>query len=185
MANVDAPRGLRWVGAIDGSKKPKIIHVEVAAATVLYQGCLVEIAVTTGLGILPAAAALNVDAKLMGVSVGYKPATSANEDVPVIIGQGQIFEIQAGGVTTNLDTEAEFLTALHAGTRYGFLAGATGVTGLNLSAMELDCAATGTDDGVHIFQLYDIPERPDNAFGANMKVLVRIPDSVFIPSVRA
>jgi hypothetical protein len=160
-----------------GHKKPPIRSVEVAAAETIFMNGLVELEDVTGLGIKVGATSMAATGKLIGVAAGYKPVTAANEFVPIILAHQQIFEIQFGTITTELLTTVAIQQAVFDGNMYGFAAGNTAATGLNISNMEADAsteaAPLGTA-GTTIFQVHEYPKREDNELGDNVKLHVTI-----------
>lgn len=178
MAHTDAPRGLRWVKSIHGGKGgPPMIEVVIPASTTLYTGCMVTVTSAGVIALAGAAAFSATTTQLVGISPGYLPSQSAATKFSLISPVDQVFECQAGASTTVLDTLAELYTFMGDGTRFGYLAGASAVSGLNVSAMELDLTATGTTDGTHIFQILGFPDRPGNAMEAttgDLKVWTRV-----------
>lgn len=172
MAHTDAARGLRWVGSLDGGKSgPKMIDVVIPASTTLYTGCMVT-CTTAGVIALAGATAFGATTtKLLGVSPGYLPSQSAATNFQLISPWDAIFEIQLGNSATAIDTLAELNAAITNGTVYGYLAGASAISGLNISAMELDLGVSAAISGpptlgTHIFQIVGYSNRPGNAIEA-------------------
>lgn len=147
MANRDKPCGARPQGRVRSAQ------IYEAGSTV-YPGDFVRLASD---GQVDAAAAGNT---LLGVALGY--ATSGNK-VLVSDHKEQRYVLQAD--------EAEIDAQTDVGNSVDILATA-GDSTYKISRHEMDSSTLGTTSG----QLWicDIQQRPDNAFGANVDVIVKI-----------
>lgn len=191
MSHVDAARGFRWVKSLHGGKSaPPMIDVVIPASTTLYRGCMVVCSVA-GVLKLPEAAIFETAVTttlLMGIAPGYLPAQSSAVHFSLINPIDQVFEVQLGNSTTAMDTLAELNIAISQGTQFGFLAGASAVSGLNQSATELNLGATGTTVGTHVLQIVGYPERQDNQIEAttgDLKGWVRFVPASIAAALRA
>jgi hypothetical protein len=164
MANTDAPFGLRWVGSLQSSATtPPVIPVTLPAATICGVGSIIVVS-NAGVIALTGTTSLGANNLILGISAGYKAQTASTEVIPCIRPHDQIFEVQAEETTTwqDLDTAAEILTAMQAGTQYGFAAGDT-IDSANKSGMYLDVDTTDTTAITTFLELVGTyPTRVDN-----------------------
>lgn len=173
MPNIDSPRGFRWVGGVGGHKKPRMQRFPVAAAQTLYKNQPVEFDATGNL-IDPASATQLATAGSPGVSVGYITTAAGEVDkfMDVILWAGQLFEVNYGS-TAALQTLAAIETDISDGDFFTVHALTSGVSGLNISAAEIQGAGTGTASNTACMQIVDYRENPNNQPGENVNVIVR------------
>ena len=148
MANKDTPQGLRPYGEV------KQISVEQAGAEVFPGDAVIK------------AADGQVDPVTAGndiYGVALTHAAAANDDVNISVAPDQQYVIQANG--------AEIANQDDMGQNAEILATA-GNTTFDQSRMELDSNTLKTSTGQ--LNIIDIDQRPDNALGLNVDVIVKI-----------
>lgn len=179
MANADTPSGFRPVKMLDGSPyNGGTLKCSVLAAdgTATFIGDLVSFSGTASAEGYPSVQqGAATDTNFAGVVTSFDASPTALEDnhraastlrnCNVVPALDAVFAVQCDGTSaiTDVGNTADVVVA----------AGST-VTGL--SAMELDSSNIGT--GVNLL-IIGIDERPNNAFGTNADLLVRINESTF------
>jgi len=177
MANQDMPRGFRPVGNLNGSpyNGATVKAVLLAAdATATFIGDLVKLSGTAssdGFGYPSIAQGAAADTSFFGVvtsfdanpdnlSQQYRPASQLRIANVVPITGGQLFVVQSSGSSaiTDVGNTADVTVG-------------SGSTTTGLSAMELDSSDIGT--GVNL-QIMALDPRPDNEFGTNSDLIVRV-----------
>lgn len=172
MANVDAPRGLKWVGSLDSDSKPTMDEYVVKDGETIYKGGIVQFEAASG-HMIPAATATVTANTVVGGAAGTVVGDGVIK-IPVWKAPNAIFEIQMGTSTTQFDTLLKIQVAIASATVcWGFSGGTAAASGLDQSAMELSAVATGTDYTTDdIFKLVGYPMRPGNDPGDNVKLHV-------------
>lgn len=180
MANSDTPFGLRPIGNLNGAPyNGGLVKVafEDENAVATFIGDLVRLegsADTDGNPTVDQWAA--ADTAAFGVVVGFEPdrtnlerkhrtASTARTAYVVPCNAGQLFVIQVD----------ESVAATDIGNTADVTVG-SGNTTSGISAMELDSSDIGTGVNLQIIGLYP---SPDNEFGTNAKVIVRVNENCF------
>lgn len=191
MANVNAPQGFQFRGAITGS--PSHIQIQrcfvpASDGTAIFLGDAVKAAnstdSTTGLAVVtaitgatdvPMGVVVGVN-PIAGVAIGsenlnrvYRPASTAMY-VDVIVDPNALYEIQSNGTVAATDM----------GKFASIVASPSGSTTTGISAMVMDETSINTSKSNKQFVLVQTLQSPDNAVdAANTRLLVRLVNHLF------
>jgi len=164
MANIDAPRGFKPVGTIDGRDCVAHEYVLTTGATV-YKGDPVKI-VTAGTVQVSAAAAGVIN---LGIAAEYvsDPLSAGGKKIMVYDSPNNLYEVQV--------TTAQTLTIADLFGTSDIVTYAAGNTNTGQSIMEIDNPAAGSLPWL-ILRLSPVK---DNAWGQHCKVIVKPNTSVW------
>lgn len=171
MANTDAPRGLRFVRTVTGGTKPKILHVRAKASVDVFIGDIVRLDAASN-GDAEALDDTSVGTDIVGVSIARVESSTTQVTFPIISAHGSVFEVQYAPGYAN---ENAIRDDISDGTNLDTQNNGTGATGLDFSTCE--AIATVANPSLRVVGW---PDRPDNEFGANMKIHVRFMTSVLV-----
>jgi hypothetical protein len=178
MANANTPFGLKPVkmqgsGVLSGGLET--MYVPASDSTALFIGDPVIKAGSADANGIPSVTRAATTGAITGVVQGFLPdatgtvpksrAASTAAYVLVSTDPNMVYEIQ----------NAAGLTAADVGLNAN-LASGSGSTVTGLSGFQLDDATKATTSTLQL-KILGAPQRPDNAFGANNKVLVKINNS--------
>ena len=178
MANVNNANGLTPAWGLTGGYPGRIDRFYTTDATAIYVGGLVKPAGTSDAnGVMEVTGNVATGADVLGVVVGvemetrdsllYK-AASTNRYVYVCTDPNMIYEVQENG--TGAATDAGNVCDLT-----GFTSGSTstGRSAIQISSTAKSAGGDGSEDVVMI----GLVQRPNNAFGANARWLVKLNNS--------
>lgn len=173
MANIDCPHGFEWIrNPHGGSGTPRIRYFDTyyEAGQTLYRGQCVKLDAS---GYLVPITGDGTDTHIVGICQEHVvvPAATVVTGIPVVLCAHSDFRIQADDDFVCANRAA--LMAL-IGTGCNLTNPAAGDT-LGNSTTEVDGTNQGAGGAVVIIW-WD--ERPDNAFGAHMDLVVRFPSDV-------
>lgn len=180
MANTDSPRGFVPAGHRNGGAvRSTAFNIAYNYATKIYTGDAVEL--SSGKVVVGTAASTTI----LGIFDGcrykddtgaivfskYWPGVALTDTAAVVecyiyTDKGILFEAQC-------DSAVPYVDATHRGTACDLIATTAGSTITGQSGQEITPGTTGDAQ----FMIYQMVDRPDNAAGANAKVLVSINDS--------
>lgn len=184
MANANVVRGLVPVRMADGSSYAGCIdmfYVPASDGTALYRGDPVVMAGSSDAGGIASVTIANAAGPITGAVVGFADATSMTAGyraastaayVLVCHGQDVLFEIQEdsdGGALAVTDIGLNANLILAAGSSYTKSSGAM-----------LDTSTKNTTATLAV-RIRGLAQRPDNAIGAQAKVLVTLNDTTETP----
>lgn len=185
MANNDAPRGLQFVTHATSGSNPPMRRGFCAGNTVIRRNQLLEHD-TAGLLVGVTDAANYSNDRIVGVSCTYNAGTGAAGDrisIVYIAAPGSTFLIQCSGDFTNsaagVVTDRDSLLDVMAQPDELWRITGNGTAHSSIASMCVgeieDTAAGAATDANGIMKVVGWDERPDNEFGANIDVYVRIP----------
>jgi hypothetical protein len=184
MANSDRASGLQPVRMLDGSPysgNADIFYVPSTLATHVFIGDPVRFAGSADSAGIASVTLCNATDTITGVVVGFADAASlvlgygaASTTRYVLVAHGQdiLFEIQE-------DSDGAALTVAEIGLNAQIIV-AAGSTSTRLSGVELDSSSAATT-ATHGLRIRGLAQRPDNAIGANAKILVSLNDTTETP----
>ena len=180
MANADSPRGFQPAGHRNGGVvRSNEFNIAYNYATKIYRGDAVEL--SSGKVTVATAASTTILGIFNGCSYKddtgaiifspYWPGAALADSAAVVkcsifTDKGILFEVQC-------DSAVAYVDATHRGTVCDLIATTSGSTITGQSGQEITPGTTGDAQ----FMIYQLVDRPDNAAGANAKVLVSINDS--------
>lgn len=184
MANSDRASGLQPVRMLDGSPFTGCVdmfYVPSTLATHVFIGDPVRLAGSADSAGVASVTLCNATDTITGAVVGFADAASlvlgygaASTTRYVLVAHGQdvLFEIQE-------DSDGGALSADEIGLNAQIIV-AAGSTSTRLSGVELDSSSAATT-ATHGLRIRGLAQRPDNAIGANAKILVSLNDTTESP----
>ena len=188
MANTDTPFGLLPVRMADSSSFAGCIdmfYVPATDSTALYKGDPVNLAGSADAAGVASVKRAAASENILGSVVGFADATSmtagyraASTAAYVLVAHGQdlLFEIQedsAGGALAAADIGLNADIVVAAANAYN-----------KMSGVELDTSTKATTATLPL-RIRGLAQRPDNAVGANAKVLVTLNNTTETPGTGA
>ena len=184
MANGDTAFGLKPVRMKDGSAYAGCIdmyYLPSSVGTAAYVGDPVRLAGSADAAVVASVTFCNATDTITGAIVGFADATSMTSGVgaastvryPLVChGQDVLFEIQE-------DSDGAALSVAEIGLNAQIIV-AAGSAFTRRSGVELDSSSAATT-ATHGLRIVGLAQRPDNAIGANAKVLVSLNDTTETP----
>lgn len=167
MANVDGPKGF-WPAYHQSGGEIRPRAYRMTASTTIYKGDVLEI---IGGGTVDPASAGDGDL-VIGVAAEYKvsAASSTSTEVMVYDDPNIIFKCQAA------NSSSATVAATAVGATCDHIAGAGSAT-TKLSGHELNVATLNASSAAQQFIIIDRVPTPDNSWGANTKLYVKMNQS--------
>lgn len=188
MANTDTPFGLLPVRMADGSPFAACIdmfYVPSSDSTALYKGDPVNLAGSADSAGVASVKRAAASENILGAVVGFADATSmsagfraASTAAYVLVAHGQdlLFEIQE-------DSVGGALAAADIGLNADIIVASANAYS-KMSGVELDTSTKATTATLPL-RIRGLAQRPDNAIGANAKVLVTLNNTTETPGTGA
>jgi len=182
VANPDTPHGFEFVRDLVTGSSPNYLTYEpfVTAGTTVYRGQFVKINAAGQIAAISGTFANDsgiLNGACVGVCAANRTGVGSTVTCPIILAKDAVFRVQADGSLGTTITALQVLIG-NGDDRFNITNPNSG-DALGNSIAELAVAGTGS---AQYLQLVGVDSRPDNEYGANIKVHVRFDSRLFLAS---